>query len=63
MKNAMFVGLAVGMAAGAYLAGNCPKVRQVVTGAQEQIKSKFCPQKQNDWQEDTNNQNETNDTF
>ena len=43
MKNSMFVGLAIGMVAGACLASNSKKTRDVVTGAQEQIKSKLCP--------------------
>ena len=47
MKNAMFVGLAVGMIAGACLPSNSQKARQAVTGAQEQIKNKLCPQQQN----------------
>ncbi len=44
MKNGMIVGLAVGMVAGACIASNSKKARQAVTGAQEQIKSKLCPQ-------------------
>ena len=44
MKNSMFVGLAIGMVAGACLASNSKKTRQVVTGAQDQIKSKLRPQ-------------------
>ena len=44
MKNAMLVGLAIGMAAGACLASNSQKTRQAVTNAQEQIKNKLCPQ-------------------
>lgn len=46
MKNAMFVGLAVGMLAGACLASNSQKTRQAVTSAQEQIKNKLCPQQE-----------------
>lgn len=45
MKNSMFVGLAIGMVAGACIASNSKKARKAVTGAQEQIKSKLCPQK------------------
>ena len=41
----MFVGLAIGMVAGACIASNSKKARKAVTGAQEQIKSKLCPQK------------------
>ena len=44
MNYSMFVGLAIGMVAGACLASNSKKTRQVVTGAQDQIKSKLCPQ-------------------
>ncbi len=46
MKNTLFVGIALGMAAGACIASNSYKARQVVTNAQEQIKSKLCPQEQ-----------------
>lgn len=44
MKNAMFVGLAIGMVAGAYIASNSKKTRQMLSQAEDQIKSKFCPQ-------------------
>lgn len=48
MKNAMFVGLAIGMLAGACIASNSNKARKVVTDTQEQIKNKLCPQKEQD---------------
>ena len=44
MKNAMFLGLAIGMVAGACLVNNSKKARQVVSDAQKQIKNKLCPQ-------------------
>lgn len=46
MKNSMFVGLAVGMVAGACLACNCKSARRIVNEAQEQVKSKLCPKSQ-----------------
>ena len=46
MKNAMFVGLAIGMVAGACLASNSKKTRQAMTTAQEQIRNKLCPQQE-----------------
>ena len=59
MKNSMFLGLALGMVAGACLASNSQKTRQMVSGAQEQIKSKLCPQ-DNEQQNCENCQNEQN---
>ena len=44
MKNAMMIGLAVGMVAGACLVSSNKKARQVVCNARDQIKSKLCPQ-------------------
>lgn len=58
MKNAMFVGLAIGMVAGACIASNSKKTRSMVTNAQEQIMSKVCPQK-NEWQNDGDSQGES----
>ena len=46
MKNAMFVGMAIGMVAGACLASNSKKTRQAMANAQEQIKNKLCPQQE-----------------
>ena len=47
MKNAMIVGLAVGMVAGACLACNCKSARRIVNEAQEQVKSKLCSKSEN----------------
>lgn len=41
MKTGMLLGLAVGMVAGAAITCNSQKARQMMTGAQEQIKNKF----------------------
>lgn len=62
MKNAMFVGLAIGMVAGAFIASNSQKTRSMVTEAQEQIKSKVCPQK-NEWQNGGDNSQGESSTF
>lgn len=47
MKNAMFVGMAIGMVVGACWASNSKKTRQVVVSAQDQIMNKICPDCQN----------------
>lgn len=59
MKNTLFVGLAIGMVAGACIASNSYKARQVVTGAQEQIKNKLCPAQDNGASESENGQNQS----
>lgn len=57
MKNSMFVGLAIGLVTGACIASNSKKTRQMVTGAQDQIKNKLCPQ-QDEFQSCENGQSE-----
>ena len=44
MKNSLFVGMAIGMLAGAYIVNNNKKARQLVSDAQEQIMAKFQKQ-------------------
>ncbi|MCI8412779.1 MAG: hypothetical protein HFE47_01610 [Clostridia bacterium] len=59
MKNAMFVGLAIGMVAGACIASNSQKTRKAVTDAQDKIKTKLCPNNETEWQggESSGNEN------
>ena len=53
MKNAMFVGFAIGMVTGAGIVASSRKVRSAVSTATEQIKSKLSKPKQGEQQNES----------